>query len=81
MSSNDYVPPSAEELVILAPFCPCRVCNQSWTQAILGFFSHNNCRECHGCLQSTFYNRDFVEVARQRKATGIVDTTISSSGF
>ena len=61
-----------EELKTLVPFCPCRICTQSWPAAILGFFTHGNCRTCHGCLQSgefqiSFVNPDFITKAREAK--------------
>lgn len=63
---------SDEELKRLIPYCPCRVCNQTWMETILGFFIHQNCRMCHRCLQlglgagKNFIHPSFLETARLR---------------
>jgi hypothetical protein len=57
-----------EELKQLQPFCPCRVCTQSWPETFLGFFIHGNCRMCHGCLKAELYFKEHLEGARKRKA-------------
>jgi hypothetical protein len=62
-----------EELKTLFPFCPCRVCTQSWTSAVLGFFIHGNCRTCHGCLQSSldfgvdYVSKETIRIASEKK--------------
>jgi hypothetical protein len=64
-----FIPsPAEEELESLRPFCPCRVCNQTWFQAFLGFFTHGNCATCNGCLKSELYSKEHLVAARAAKA-------------
>lgn len=62
-----------EELKELFPYCPCRVCTQSWTSALLGFFIHGNCRTCNGCLQSSldmgidYVSKEYIRLAQEKK--------------
>ncbi len=44
---------SDAELEVLAPHCPCAVCKRTtWYDYIVGFFTDQNCRACHGCLRA-----------------------------
>ena len=55
--------PTQEELKELIPFCPCPICNQTLFETFLGFFTHGNCRMCHGCLQVSEFGVNFVKPA------------------
>ena len=66
-----------EELKSLFLFCPCKICTQSWSSSILGFFIHGNCRTCHGCLQSSldmgvgYVSKEYIKLAQEKKKASI----------
>lgn len=62
------VRPTPQELEELAPFCPCRLCTQTWLDSILNYFTRGNCPCCAGCLKSELYSMEYVEMARKAKA-------------
>lgn len=56
---------SDEELALLMPFCPCRVCESYWLDLRWLFM----CRCCVGCLKAviTTPSMDHVRIARKRR--------------